>query len=87
MDSNDYLLDIATFYLILAYITFFIKETKSGLSVSFRFILYPAMAVTFIFAGLCVGFGTVLVYIVLSVIILVVCLPFLRTFLDKRRNR
>jgi uncharacterized membrane protein len=87
MDSYNYLFNIATFYLILAYITFFIKETKSGLNISFKSILYPAMAITFIFSGLCIGFATMLVYIIISVIILVVCLPFLRTFLEKRRNR
>lgn len=87
MDSYNFLFHITTFYLILAYITFFIKETKSGLNTSFKYILYPAMAITFIFTGLCIGFATTLVYIVLSVIILVVCLPVLRTYLDKRSNR
>jgi len=86
MDSYNLLFHIAIFYLILAYITFFIKETKSGLSISFKSILYPATAITFIFSGLCIGFATMLVYIILSVIILIVCLPFLRTYLDKRSN-
>ena len=87
MDDIDYVFHIALFYLTLVFITYFIKETKSGLNISLKFILYPLMVVTFIFSGLHVGFDTVLVYIFISVSICVVCLPFLRTYLDKRRNR
>ena len=81
------LLDLALFYLIMCYITLLFKENKSGWNTSSKYILYAATTVTFIFLGLFIGFTTIIVYIIVSVIILVVCLPFLRTFLDKRRNR
>jgi len=97
MDHFQYLLDLAVFYLILSYITFLLKETKSGWNISSKHILYVATVLTFIFSGLLIGFAVVLGYIIFSVIILVVCLPFLRIliknwltirkFLNKRRNR
>lgn len=87
MDDFDYLLNIAVFYLILVFVTYFIKETKSGLNISLKFVLYPLMTITFIYSGLSIGFATILVYILISVILCVVCLPFLRMFLHKRRNR
>lgn len=87
MDDFDYLLHIAVFYLILVFVTYFIKETKSGLNMSLKFVLYPLMVITFIYLGSSIGFATMLVYILISVILCVVCLPFLRMFLHKRRNR
>jgi hypothetical protein len=87
MDNIDYFLHIATFYLILVFITYFIKETKSGLSMSLKFVLYPLMVITFIYSGLSIGFYTVLVYIFISVVVCVVVLPFLNTFLHKCSNR
>ena len=97
MYSHRHLLDLAVFYLIMSYITFLLKETKSGWNISSKYILYAATALTFIFCGLLIGFTTLLGYIIFSVIILVICLPFIRIllkkwltirkFLNKRRNR
>jgi len=84
---SEHLLDFALFYLIMCYITLLFKENKSGWKISSKYLLYAATAVTFIFLGLFIGFRTIIVYIIVSLIILVVGLPFLRTFLDKRRNR
>jgi len=83
MDYYQYLLNLAVFYLTISYITFFLKETKSGWNSSSKYILYAAMALTFTFTGLLIGFTIMLGYIVFSVIILVTCLPFLRILLKK----
>ena len=85
MDSQ-HLLDLALFYLIMCYITILFKENKSGWNISSKYILYSATAVTFIFVGLFIGFRTIIGYIIVTVIILVVCLPVLRIFLEKRRK-
>jgi hypothetical protein len=87
MDNFDYMLNIAVFYLVLVFVTYFIKETKSGLNISLKFVLYPLMAITFVYVGLSIGFATLLVDILISVILCVVFLPFLRVFLQKHRNR
>jgi uncharacterized membrane protein len=87
MNSIDYFRHIALFYLTVAFVTYFLKETKSGLNISLKFILYPLMGLTFVFSGLVIGFAAMFVYIFISVAICVVCLPFLHTFLEKRRNR
>ena len=86
MDAQ-HLLDLALFYLIICYITLLFKENKSGWKASSKYILYAATAVTFIFLGLFIGFRTIIGYSIVSVIILVVCLPHLRIFLEKRRRR
>jgi len=84
---SEHLLDFALFYLIMCYITLLFKENKSGWNSSSKYILYAATAVTFIFLGLYIGFATIVAYIIVSLIILVVGLPHLRIFLEKRRNR
>ena len=86
MDYHRYLVNAAVFYLTFSYITFLLKETKSGWNISSKYILYAATAITFIISGLFIGFTTTLGYIFFSVIIAVVCLPAIRMFLDKRRN-
>ena len=86
MDSQ-YDLDLILFCLIMAYITLFLKETKSVWNTPPKYLLYAATAITFIFSGLCIGFATTLGYVIFSVFIVVVCLPLLRIFLEKRRKR
>ena len=86
MYSQDYLIYWALFCLIMGYITLLFKETKSGWSISSKYILYAATAITFIFSGLLIGFTTMLGYVIFSVIILVVCLPFIRMLLEEWRN-
>ena len=85
MDSQ-HTLDLALFYIIMCYITLFLKETKSGWNISSKYIIYPATAATFIFSGLFIGFSTMFAYIIFCVIILTVCLPFIHMFLKKWRN-
>jgi hypothetical protein len=97
MYFQRHLLDLAVFYLTMSYITFLLKETKSGWNISSKHILYAATALTFIFSGLLIGFAVMLGYIIFSVIFLVVFLPYIRVlikqwltirkFLNKRRNR
>ena len=86
MNSKYYLVHGALFYLTLCYITLFLKETKSGWNISSKYILYAAIAINFIVIGLLIGFDIMLGYIFFSVIVLVVCLPLIRIFLDKRSN-
>jgi hypothetical protein len=71
----------------MGYIILLLKETQNGWNLSSKYILYFATAETAILIGLFIGFSTTLVYITFSVVIVVVCLPFLRTFLDKMRKR
>jgi Flp pilus assembly protein TadB len=82
----EHAIDLALFYLIMCYITILFKETKSGWNISSKYLLYTATAITFVFTGIFIGFSTILVYIIFSLIIAVVCLPFLRIFLVKRRR-
>lgn len=86
MDTQNGI-NMALFFLIMGYITLFIKETRGGWNIPSKHIMYGATASTFIFTGLIVGFSTILAYIIVSVMILVICLPVLRIFLEKKRNR
>jgi uncharacterized membrane protein len=86
MDTQNGI-DMALFFLIMGYITLFIKETRSGWTIPSKYILHAATATTFIFSGLIVGFYTIIVYIIVSLIILVLLLPVLRLLLEKRRSR
>jgi hypothetical protein len=86
MDSQHGI-DLALLCLIMAYITLFLKETRSGWNSNSKHILYAATAVTFITSALSIGFYTTLVYIFFGIIIVVICLPFLRMFLERLRNR
>lgn len=86
MDSQ-YHLNLVLFCLIMGYITLFLKETRNGWNLSSKYLLYFATAETGIVVGLFIGFSTIIIYIIVSLIILVICLPFLRTFIDKIRRR
>jgi hypothetical protein len=86
MDSQHGI-DLALLCLIMAYITLFLKETRSGWNSNSKHILYAATAVTFFTSALSIGFYTTLAYILFGVFIVVVCLPFLRLFLERLRNR
>lgn len=86
MDSQNGI-DIALFFLIMGYITLFIKEIHGGWNMPSKYILHAGTAITFIFSGLIVGFSTILVYIIVSLIIIVLFLPVLRIFLEKKRKR
>jgi hypothetical protein len=83
---NEHVIDLALFYLILCYITLLFKETKTGWNISSKYLLYTATAAVFVFTGIFIGFLTILVYIIVSIIILVVSLPILRIFIEKRRR-
>ena len=83
----EHAIDLALFYLIICYIILLFKETKTGWNISSKYILYGASATTFVFTGIFIGFLTILAYIILSLIIAVVGLPFLRLFIERRRRR
>jgi Flp pilus assembly protein TadB len=83
----EHAIDLALFYLIICYITILFKETKTGWNISSKYLLYTASATTFVFAGAFIGFLTILVYIIFSLIIAVIGLPFLRLLIERRRRR
>jgi hypothetical protein len=79
-------IDLALMFLIMGYITLFIKETRNGWNIPCKTI-YAGTGVTFITSGLSIGFYTTLFYIFYCISIVVVCLPFLGLFLERLRNR
>ena len=83
----EHAIDLALFSLIMCYITLLFKETKTSWNITSQYHLYAATAAAFVFTGIFIGFRTILVYIIVSIIILVVSLPVLRTFLERRRRR
>jgi len=80
-------LDYILLFLIMGYITLFLKESKSGWNITTKCILYTATAETAIISGIFIGFSTLFVYIIFSLIAIVVCLPVLRIFVERRRRR
>ena len=80
-------LDFVLFFLIMGYITLFIKESRSGWNIVTKCILYTATAETAIISGIFIGFYTVLAYIIFSLVAVVVGLPILRTSIERRRRR
>ena len=80
-------LDFVLFFLTMGYITLFIKESRRGWNIVTKCILYTATAETAIISGIFIGFYTVLAYVIFGLVAVVVCLPVLRIFIEKRRRR
>ena len=86
MEPDNWLYHLVFFYVTLIYAVLYLEATKMGRKFSIPYLLFPFTAITFIISGLSIGFATVLVYIIISVIIVAVGLPLARIFLDKRRK-
>jgi len=86
MESDNWLYHLVFFYVTLVYVILYLEATKKERKISIPYLLFLFTAITFIISGLSIGFATVLVYIIISVIIVAVGLPLVRIFLDKRRK-
>ena len=86
MESDNWLYHLGFFYVTLVYVVLYLEATKKGRKISIPYLLFLFTAITFIISGLSIGFVTMLVYIIISVIIVAVGLPLVRIFLDKRRK-
>jgi hypothetical protein len=86
MYSQHNFIDWSLFCLILGYINFFLKETESGWSTSYKYILYATNAINFIVSGQLIGFTIMLGYIIFNYYSCLLPSFYLHPFRKKRNH-